>query len=220
MPANHTTPATFAAPLREIHAATGEDARPGEFEAVASTFNTVVEGVFYDQVLKPGCFSRSLGERGYPPVVWSHDWDTPPIGETLSAKETAEGLHVRGRLFVAEDEHSPRAREVWTAMRASQGDGRPALQEFSIGFAIRDAEWEVHDGDEVLAIADVDLHEYGPCLVGRNRSRLIAVHSAGHSADADPVLRRFGRPPSTPSTDDPATAGRLLALRAARPVHR
>lgn len=181
------TVATFSSP--EFHADAGES--PGMFEAVASTFNTPVKGLFYDQVLKPGCFARTLSEHGLPALVWSHDWDTPPIGVTLSAEETSEGLQATARLFVDEGEDSPVARQVWTAMKAKGGDGRPALREFSIGFNIVEADWEVHNEEEILAIHDVDLIEFGPCLRGRNVSRLIDVHGA--SASDDPILARFPR---------------------------
>lgn len=189
-----------AFPLAQFHALEGDDDEAGAFEAVVSTFNQKVEGIFYDQMLKPGCFSRTLGERGLPAVIWSHEWETPPIGLTHEAKETDEGLHVKGRLFTRDDEDSPIARQVYTAMRAQGGDGRNVLREFSIGFDIVEAEWEVHDEDEVLAISDVHLYEYGPCLVGRNVSRLVEVASAdggrrqGLEAPADPVLARFPRP--------------------------
>lgn len=181
------TVATFDLP--EFHA-DGEEA-DGTFEAIVSTFNTRVKGMFYDQMLKPECFSRSLSENGYPSCVWSHDWDTPPIGSTLLAEEVGEGLRAKAKLFIDEKFASPLARQVYAAMQARNGDGRPVLREFSIGFEIVEAEWEIHDEDEVLAITDVNLIEFGPCLKGRNISRLIEVNGA--SAPEDPVLARFPR---------------------------
>lgn len=181
------TVATFELP--EFHA-DGEEA-DGTFEAIVSTFNTRVKGLFYDQMLKPECFSRSLADNGYPSCVWSHDWDTPPIGATLLAEEVGEGLRAKAKLFIDEQFSSPLARQVYAAMQARNGDGRPVLREFSIGFEIVEAEWEIHDEDEVLAITDVNLIEFGPCLKGRNVSRLIEVNGA--SAPEDPVLARFPR---------------------------
>lgn len=205
-------------PLAHFHALS-DDAQQGEFEAVVSTFNTPVEGIFYDQILRPGCFTRTLAERGYPAIVWSHEWDTPPIGQALEAKETEEGLQIRGRLFVADGEDHPIARQVYTAMRAQGGDSRNVLREFSIGFEIVEAEWEVHDEDEVLAIKDLHLFECGPCLVGRNVSRLIEVASAEDRRQvaeekSDPVLARFPRPARQAG---PAEQFRELAT--ARPGH-
>lgn len=176
------TVATFALPDGQA------DAENGTFSAIVSTFNTKVEGLFYDQMLKPGCFTRSLAENGFPAIVWSHDWDTPPIGATVKAEETGEGLYVEGRLFTDGD---PLAQRIYTAMREKNGDGRPVLREFSIGFEIVEAEWEIHDEEEILAISDTNLIECGPCLKGRNVSRLIEVNGA--EAPADPTLARFPR---------------------------
>lgn len=188
------------ATLPVLHARSNDD-EPGTFEAVVSTFNTRVKGTFYDQMLKTGCFSRSLRDRGLPACVWAHDWDTPPIGVTFEGEEIAEGLRIRGRFFVADDEDSPKAREVYTAMRAVGGDGRNVLREFSIGFDIVEAEWEVHDEEEVLVITDTHLYEYGPCLVGRNVSRLLDVHGPDRRSEPQTeeqsVLTRFPRPRST-----------------------
>ena len=203
----------------ELHAVDGEGEQPGTFTAVVSTFNTIVEGLFYDQMLKPGCFEKSIA-NAYPAPVWDHEWSTPPIGACLDCRETTEGAETKTRLFIGEDEDSPRAREVYTAMRAKNGDGRHVLREFSIGFRIVEAEWEVHDEREVLAIEEVIWWEYGPTLVGRNTSRLVDMHAAGSTAAGipdpkdDPVLQKFGRPPSggthAPSPD---------ALALARAVH-
>lgn len=207
----------------QLHAVDAEGEQPGTFTAVVSTFNTIVEGLFYDQMLKPGCFSKSIGERGFPSCVWDHEWSTPPIGECLSAGETVEGAETKTRLFIGDDEHSDRAREVYTAMRAKNGDGRNVLREFSIGFRIVEADWEVHDEREVLAISEVIWWEYGPTLVGRNSSRLVDMHSAGQragtppAADTDPVLQQFGAPPSGARKPSPDAHARVRALQLARP---
>lgn len=195
------TVATFALPEDQTDTKAGD----GTFSAIVSTFNTRVEGMMFDQMLKPGCFTRSLAENGFPACVWSHEWDTPPIGATLAAEETGEGLYVEGRLFI---ESSPLAAQVYTAMTEKNGDGRPVLREFSIGFEIAEADWEIHDEDEVLAISDTNLVEFGPCLKGRNVSRLIEVNGA--AAPADPTLARFPRRQESPE---------VRALKLALPRH-
>lgn len=205
----------------QLHAVDDEGEQPGTFTAVVSTFNTIVEGLFYDQMLKPGCFEKSIA-AGFPAPVWDHEWSTPPIGACLAAREITEGAETKTRLFIADDEDSPKAREVYTAMRAKNGDGRHVLREFSIGFRIVEAEWEVHDEREVLAITEVTWWEYGPTLVGRNTSRLVDLHATGASPAPDPkddpVLQQFGRPPSgAPRTPSPDALARARALHLARP---
>lgn len=189
-------PARCAMPISELHARDPEgSSAPVAFEAVVSTFDHIVRGAFYDRVIRRGAFARSLRDRGLPALVWSHDWDTPPIGRVLDAHETDEGLHVRGELFT-DGVSDPLALRVARAMATTQGDGRPTLREFSVGFDIVDAAWEVHDGEEVLAVTDAELYECGPCLVGANRTRLIEVSMSGRGGpiEHDPVLDRFPRP--------------------------
>jgi HK97 family phage prohead protease len=59
-----------------------------------------------DRMVK-GAFARTLEEKGMPPVVWSHEWATPPIGNVESATETDEGLLIKGRLFIAPTRTTP-----------------------------------------------------------------------------------------------------------------
>lgn len=207
-------------PVAEFH--TLGDGEDGCFEAAVTTFNTRVEGLFYDQRLKDGCFDDSLAS-GWPAVIWSHDWDTPPIGATQAIAPKDDELIAQARLFVQEGEDSPIARQVYTAMKATHGDGKNVLREFSIGFRIQDAEWAVEDEEEVLDITKASLWEYGPCLVGRNVNRLIGVQSVGGAGarfasasdpKLDPVLQRFPRPSGRPSAEQMVRRRELLLARA------
>lgn len=187
--------ARLVMPAREVHAAASDDASatPGMFRAVVSTFDTLVDGWSGPRLLKPGCFARSLREHGLPSLIWSHEWGTPPIGLTDTARETEEGLEVEARLNLDHE----LGRLVHWAMTTPQGDGKPPIKEFSIGFDIRDAAWETRDGIDVLVVSDVDLWEYGPCLVGANVTRLIEAHAA-NGANLDD---RYPRPNTGPARD-------------------
>jgi HK97 family phage prohead protease len=205
-------------PVAELHSLDGD--QPGVFEAIVSTFNARVQGLFYDQRLKPGCFDDSLAQ-GWPACVWSHDWETPPIGACLDIAGKGDDLYAKTRLFIGADEESPTARQVYTAMRATGGDGKNVLREFSIGFRIQDAEWAMEDEEEILDITKASLWEYGPCLVGRNVNRLIGVQSVGGagarfaspSPAEDPVLQRFPRPSGRPSAELLSRKRELLLAR-------
>lgn len=143
------------------------DDTAGTFEAVVSVFGNVDDGG--DRMVK-GAFARTLKERGLPPVVWSHDWGTPPIGVVTEAAETDEGLLVKGRLFVAADEDHPDARKVHAALKAG------ALREFSFGYRTVSSRSVEEDGKEIRELLDVDLFEVGPTLVGMNpATRLVGV---------------------------------------------
>ena len=168
-------------PVREMHAAAPDGdaaSAPGTFTAIVSTFDHVVEQFSGPRILKKGCFERSLRERGLPRLIWSHEWGRIPLGVTHSARETDEGLEVTAT-FNLDDPH---ARHVYWAMTTKNGDGRPLIEEFSIGFDVVNAAMETLDGVDVTAVTDVDLFEFGPCLVGANKTRLIEVMSAGPPA--------------------------------------
>jgi HK97 family phage prohead protease len=151
----------------ELKALPEDSAPAGSFEALVSVFGNVDRGG--DRMVK-GAFTRSLAEKGMPPVVWSHMWDVPPVGTVTSAEETDEGLLVKGRLFVGPDEDHAVARQVYTAMKNG------ALKEFSFGYETVDSREVKSDGETVRELLDVDLFEVGPTLVGMNPdTRLVGV---------------------------------------------
>lgn len=154
--------------VAEVKATDGDVA--GSFEAVVSVFGNVDS--YGDRMVK-GAFSRTLAEKGMPPVVWSHEWGIPPIGTVSEASETDEGLLIKGRLFVAPDEDHAVARQVYTAMKAG------ALKEFSFGYFTTASKEVKENGETVREITDVDLFEVGPTLVAANdATRLVGIKAA------------------------------------------
>lgn len=185
------------------------DAAPGTYEALVAVFGNIDS--HGDRVI-PGFFADSLkspadGGRGFPPVIWSHDWLTPPIGASEDAREVTReeaeslagkalpadvtgALYKRDRLFVSEGEDHPVARQVWAGMKAVGGDGLPVLREFSFGYKTTQAGWEEVDpdtlppelqwtGGEIRLLQKGLLLETGPTLIGSNpATELIAVKSA------------------------------------------
>lgn len=192
----------------------------GVFEALVAVFGNVDRGG--DRIEK-GAFKRTLEERGLPPIIWSHNWDIPPIGTVTEAKETDEGLEIKGRLFVGSDEDHPVARQVYTAMRAQDGNGTAPLREFSFGYEVRDSSEEKTDGETVRVLEDVELFEVGPTLVGMNpQTRLLAVKSAEQvieqalsESTSDPTPDDKPEPKEQ-SEEDRARIRRVLA---AQPIH-
>lgn len=185
-----------ARPVARVKAISDAD-EPGTFEALVSVFGNVDSD---GEIVTSGAFTKTLSE-GPKPIVYSHDWSSVPIGQTLEARETDEGLFVKGRLFVGEDEDHARAREVYAAMRAG------ALSEFSFGGrVVEETRREEADGSVVWLLNEIDLVEYGPCLKGANpATRLVAVKSAFVSParkgdEIDVVLRELAG--GTLSVDD------------------
>lgn len=202
------TPGTYerkTLPLADLKAA-GDGLGPGEFRALVAVFGNIDST---GDRIRPGAFARTLRPppegRGLPPIVWAHDWDTPPIGTTLAAEETDRGLELHGRLLVADDEDHPQARAVYAAMKAQGGDGRPPLREFSFGFRVLESEWVTEQVDdlevEVRELIDIELFEAGPVLVGANSAtRLDQIKSATAPPVTDGNARRPHPPPALPAT--------------------
>lgn len=192
-------------PVTEIKAVTGSD-EPGTFEAIVSVFGNVDRGG--DRV-KKGAFARTLQEKGLPPLIWSHNWDIPPIGVVKEAVENNEGLRIKGRLFVGDGEDHPIARQVHTAMTAQDGNGMPPLREFSFGYEVHKASEETVDGKDVRVLEDLELFEVGPTLVGMNpATRLLAAKAFNEEMElakqATPAVAEVieSDPASTEDTKD------------------
>jgi hypothetical protein len=135
-------------------------ATPGEYEAIVSVFNNVDDGG--DRVL-PGAFADDIAANPTPPVVWSHMWGVPPIGETLEWKENDVGLWVHSRLFIGKDEDHQYARMCYAGMKSG------ALREFSFAYEILDGGYVTENGTEIYDLRKLAVFEHGPCLVGMNR---------------------------------------------------
>lgn len=148
----------------KVKAGDGEEA--GTFEAIVAVFNNVDN---YREVIDEGFFDQSLKSNGLPAVVWSHAWMTPPIGVSLAAKAIDEGLKVKGRFFVKDEEKCPLAQQVYTAMSVKGGDGQPALREWSVGLNVKKEAYEDHEEyGRVTHLVEGECVEYGPCLKGIN----------------------------------------------------
>ena len=72
-------------------------------------------------MIEPEAMDKALQERPTAPIMWEHNWDGGPIGQ--STREWADGsaLNMEGELFL--DEELPR--RVWRTMKpAGRGDRR------------------------------------------------------------------------------------------------
>lgn len=157
------------------------DEAQGTFEALVAVFGNV--DLAGDRIVK-GAFADSLKAwtaKGRPiPVVFSHDWQNldAHIGEVLDAKETDDGLWIKGQL----DMEDPAAAKVFRLMK------RGTLAEFSFAYDV--VEEKLQNGaNELLKL---DLIEVGPTLKGMNpATQLLGVKStAAEMAARLPVSRK------------------------------
>lgn len=153
-PFHKTSPATFK-----------DEGGKGEFSAAFSVIGNVDKDG--DRVVS-GAFDKALEENPTPPIVWTHRWDVPPIGETLDVGEDKDAglVTARGRLF--SDDHEV-ARQVYVGLKSG------ALRQFSWSGMMAPGGWvEVPEGeresdDHVMDIVELaEFWEWGPCLLGAN----------------------------------------------------
>ena len=162
------------------------DAPAGTFEAIVSVFGNVDLGG--DRVM-PGAFAKTLAEwqsSGDPiPVIWSHEWDDPMshIGYVEQAEERPEGLYVRARLDV---DNNQRAAYVARLLKERR------VREFSFGYYAKNS--VVVDDEEygkVRQLTEIDLFEVGPTLLGMNPETILleaASRINGRKATAEETV--------------------------------
>jgi HK97 family phage prohead protease len=129
--------------------------------------------------MKHGSFKRTLEERGLPPIVYSHDWTEPPMGQSLDAQETRGGLDVLYQLFVRDGEDHPTARKADAALRGG------ALKEGSFAFEVMKSREVEEEGKAIRDVQDADLFEVGPTLVGMNDGTRGHLQAASLLASVD-----------------------------------
>jgi HK97 family phage prohead protease len=142
----------------------------GYFRARVAVFNNVDDGG--DRIVY-GAFRASLKSNPRPPIVWSHQWNIPPIGQTLKETETDRGLDVEGKLLLDDKGISGQyAHSVMSGFKVG------ALKEFSFAFDVKDSVEVTEDGANIRELKALDVFEVGPTLVGMNReTQLLEVAS-------------------------------------------
>lgn len=187
---------TLRAPIKNFKALDGEGDAPGTFEAIIAVYGNID---LYGEVVDPGAFDDAFKAGDWPKLVWSHCWNEPPIGVTLDIQGRPDlgGVYAKGRLFVdqAAGEDSDTARAVWTALKATGGDGEPALDEFSYHYnpidgGIEDREIAPGVSERVYVIRKASMTEWGPCLKGVNPDTELLTVKAESGERMSPLAER------------------------------
>lgn len=125
----------------------------GEIEALISTFGRDRDG----DVMTAEAFKDSNGKSI--PMVWSHNWDMPIGKGVVSVND--KGAVFNGQFFL----ETTAGMDAYKSVKAMG-----SLQEYSIGFRIKDADlgYQEVDGERVYTrtIKDLELFEASPVLVG------------------------------------------------------
>lgn len=175
----------FTVFVKAVSGDEGTALEAGQFEAIVSVFgnvdsvgDVVVKGAFADDL-------KRWKDSGDPiPIVWSHRWEDPfaHVGYVLDAKETDEGLWIKGQL---DFEGNPTAAQVHRLLK-----GRRVTQ-FSFAYDVLEGESVTKDGSHQFELRKLKTYEVGPCLVGANQeTSLLAAKAAalGRAQKAGRVL--------------------------------
>jgi HK97 family phage prohead protease len=136
------------------------DTEPGAFSGLASAFGNVDDGM---DIVAKGAFKASLREA-MPKLFLHHgfsDLGNTPIGKIDSAKETDDGLDIKGRVFLETDI----LRLAHRGMKEGVFDG------LSIGY--KPVKWSMDSKTGVRTLKEVLLREVSLVTFPMNRSTTI-----------------------------------------------
>lgn len=152
----------------------GTEAGAGTFEGIAAVFTNVDR---QNDVIVPGAFTATLADfasRGF--LANGHNW-AEPIGTIDEARETSEGLYVRGEFH-----STPAAQLCRTVIRERLARGKQVAM--SVGFETRMADL---DTKGVRYIKDLELYEVSIVTVPANPlARVASVKSVAPEAADTP----------------------------------
>lgn len=120
----------------------------GQVSAVIATFGVIdLDG----DIIDPGAFTDSQSVA----MVWSHDWRNPVGKGAIQVTNTAAIFN--GEFFM----DTKAGLEAFKTVKA-MGD----LQEWSWGFRVKDASWEMIDDTYIRRIRKAEVYEVSPVLKG------------------------------------------------------
>ncbi|WAA10835.1 HK97 family phage prohead protease [Fervidibacillus albus] len=125
---------------------------PVRISGYAAVFNSKTRICdFFDEVIAPGAFSRTLSENGDIRALFNHDWDNVlgrTKADTLLLEEDDRGLK-----FEIDLPNTSVARDLVESMK--RGD----INQCSFGFIPIEEEWDYSVEPALRTIKDVDLYE-------------------------------------------------------------
>lgn len=129
----------------------------GTFEGYGAVFNNTDNG---GDIIVPGAFKVSLAafeaKSEMPMMLWNHN-DDEPIGDWNEMKEDANGLYVKGQLWLGQG-----IANAERAYRVITGRGKKGL---SIGYKTKQSDRN-KEGNRMLR--QLDLHEVSPVTFPMN----------------------------------------------------
>lgn len=138
--------------ITELKTRDGTEAQPVLITGYASVFNSKTNiGDFFEEVIAPGAFARSLSENGDIRALFNHDWNNV-LGRTKSGTLRLEEDE-RGLKFEVELPNTTVARDLAESMR--RGD----INQCSFGFFPTEETWDYSVEPVKRTINEVELFE-------------------------------------------------------------
>lgn len=126
--------------------------QPSKITGYAAVFNSKTTiGGWFDEVIEPGAFARSLSENGDIRALFNHNWDNV-LGRTKSGTLRLEEDE-KGLKFEIELPNTSVGRDLAESM--SRGD----INQCSFGFWITEENWDYNVEPALRTIKEVELYE-------------------------------------------------------------
>ncbi|OWT52672.1 HK97 family phage prohead protease [Bacillus sp. K2I17] len=126
--------------------------QPSKITGYAAVFNSKTTiGGWFDEVIEPGAFARSLSENGDIRALFNHNWDNV-LGRTKSGTLRLEEDE-KGLKFEIELPNTSVGRDLAESM--SRGD----INQCSFGFWITEENWDYSVEPALRTIKEVELYE-------------------------------------------------------------
>lgn len=126
--------------------------QPSKITGYAAVFNSKTSiGGWFDEIIEPGAFARSLSENGDIRALFNHNWDNV-LGRTKSGTLRLEEDE-KGLKFEIELPNTSVGRDLAESM--SRGD----INQCSFGFWITEENWDYNVEPALRTIKEVELYE-------------------------------------------------------------
>jgi uncharacterized protein len=130
----------------------GTESEPVMISGYAAVFNSKTTiGDWFEEIISPGAFTRSISENGDVRALFNHNWDNV-LGRTKNGTLRLEE-DTRGLKFEVELPNTSVARDLAESMR--RGD----INQCSFGFWATGESWDYSVEPAVRTINEVELYE-------------------------------------------------------------
>lgn len=138
--------------ITKLNTRDATEEQPSLITGYAAVFNSKTSiGGWFDEIIEPGAFARSLSENGDIRALFNHNWDNV-LGRTKSGTLRLEEDE-KGLKFEIELPNTSVGRDLAESM--ARGD----INQCSFGFWITEENWDYNVEPALRTIKEVELYE-------------------------------------------------------------